>query len=235
MLYELPLSMLIQNIYIVIANFWPNLIYNNISLLTFLSSEEINTTDGSIRNMHRWHHCALGGLTAAGSALAFDSINERGRGQKHLRWTRWCWLRCWGWCWTCRWCYRGRRIVCLWTLPCLVSGNDDGTHNCRSASLSHGACTTDVPEINLTQPQKRKLLPSPLPSPASPIPITHATPPTCSHYLLLFFFVCFVKVMCVCVFRIIAVSMCNHCAGIPLPGCTLSRRPLPPGHYTKLT
>lgn len=85
LLYELPLSMLIQNIYIVIANFWPNLIYNNISLLTFLSSEEINTTDGSIRNMHRWHHCAVGELTAAGSALAFDSINERGRGQKHLR------------------------------------------------------------------------------------------------------------------------------------------------------
>lgn len=84
----------------------------------------------------------------------------------------------------------------------LVSDNVDGTHNCRCASSSHVACITwllgerakgmryspDVPEINLTQPQKRNLL-----WPSDHFPLSRR-----NHYLFLFLPVSHVYV-CECV------------------------------------
>lgn len=126
---------------------------------------------------------------------------RRGRGQRHLavRW-RWCWL--WCWCWTWSWSrswWRGRRNVCLWALPwsatTLTARIIAATHLRVVWGMQHsvgaegggrgcgvGLRSTDVPEINLTQPQKRNLL-----WPTAPR----------SHYLFLFSSVS-CALVCVC-------------------------------------
>lgn len=105
----------------------------------------------------------------------------------------------------------------------LVSDNVDGTHNCRCASSSHVACITwslrergvrvrgllarrAGNQLNTTAKAQSPLAKR---RPALPLWSLH------NHYLFLFLPVsCVCVSVWVCAFWIIAVSMCDHCAGV---------------------